>query len=55
VNIETVGRANVFEKARGTEPFSVELEITGRPFGLAAVLIPEFGEKVAFAVLRSET
>ena len=55
VNIRTVLEANVLEKARGTEPFSVELEITGRPFGLGAVLAREVGEKIALVVLRSET
>ena len=55
VNIEAVLKANVFEKAHGNEPFGAELEITGRAFGLGAALVPEFGEKMAIAVLRSET
>jgi hypothetical protein len=55
VNIETVKNAKVLERARGTEVVSQELEITGREFGLASVLVPELGEKVAFVVLRSET
>jgi hypothetical protein len=36
-------------------PFSAELEITGRSFGVAAELAPDLGGKVAIAVLRSET
>jgi hypothetical protein len=36
-------------------PTQVELEITGRPFGLAAELTPDLGASVAIAVLRSET
>jgi hypothetical protein len=55
VNIKAVLQENVLEKAKGSEPFSVELEITGRPFGLAAIVVPELGDKVALAVLRSET
>ncbi|HEX6276445.1 MAG TPA: hypothetical protein VFZ53_25565 [Polyangiaceae bacterium] len=55
VNIETVKNAKILEQARGSEVVSRELEITGRPFGLAGVLVPELGDKVAFAVLRSET
>jgi hypothetical protein len=55
VNIETVKNAKLVEKARGRDAVSQELEITGRSFGLAAVLVPELGDKVALAVLRSET
>lgn len=40
---------------RENVPFTSELEITGRGFGLAAMLAPDFGGKVAVAVLRSET
>ena len=36
-------------------PFTTELEITGRGFGLAAELAPDLGSNVAVAVLRSET
>jgi len=55
VNIETVVKAKILEKARGAEPLSEELDITGRPFGLGAIRVPELGEKTALAVLRSET
>jgi hypothetical protein len=55
VNIKAVLQENVLERAKGSEPFSVELEITGRPFGMAAVAVPELGDGVALAVLRSET
>lgn len=55
VNLRSVLDAKVLEKARGSEPFGAELEITGRPFGLGAVLAPEMGENIALVVLRSET
>ena len=55
VNMKVVHEAKVLEKARGSEPFSVELDITGRAFGLAAMLAPELGENIAIVVLRSET
>ena len=55
VNIDTVLKQKVLEKAHGGQPFGEELEITGRAFGLGAILVPELGEKVAFVVLRSET
>jgi hypothetical protein len=55
VNIDTVLKHKVLDKARAGEPFGEELEITGRAFGLGAMLVPELGEKIAFVVLRSET
>jgi len=55
VNIDTVTRAKLLDTARGSEPVSQELEITGRPFGLAGGLVPELGPSIAIAVLRSET
>lgn len=55
VNLRAVRDAKVLENARGAEPFSAELEITGRAFGLGAVLASEVGEKLALVVLRSET
>jgi hypothetical protein len=55
VNMQKIGEAKVLEKAHGGEPFSVELDITGRGFGLAGVLAPELGKNIAIAVLRSET
>jgi hypothetical protein len=55
VNLRAVRDANVLENARGAEPFSAELEITGRGFGLGAVLGPDVGGKIALVVLRSET
>ncbi|HEX6765720.1 MAG TPA: hypothetical protein VF103_09590 [Polyangiaceae bacterium] len=55
VNLRAISDAKVLDKAHGSEPFGAELDITGRPFGLGAVLVPELGEKTAIAVLRSET
>ncbi len=55
VNLKAVhDHVRVSELRAGT-PFSAELEITGRGFGLAAELAPDLGGKVAVAVLRSET
>jgi hypothetical protein len=55
VNAEAVQKQDVTKKAKAGEPFSVALEVTGRSFGLAAVLVPELGDGVAIALLRSET
>jgi hypothetical protein len=43
------------DKARGAEPLVLELEITGREFGLAFIRVEELGKDVGVAVLRSET
>jgi hypothetical protein len=55
VNARAVHDQALLDKLQGTAPFSRALEITGRGFGLGAVLVPELGAKVAIAVLRSET
>ena len=55
VNAKAVHEQAPLGKLSGHEPWSVELDITGRGFGLAAELVPELGDKVAIAVLRSET
>ncbi|HEV8247501.1 MAG TPA: hypothetical protein VGP93_17110 [Polyangiaceae bacterium] len=55
VSIQTLAQQKLLEKTQPGKPFSMELEITGRDFGLAAVRVPEFGPGVAIAVLRSET
>ena len=55
VNLQAVHEAKVLEKAKGREPIGVGVDITGRAFGLAAARVPELGENVAIAVLRSET
>ena len=55
VNAKAIQDQKLPSKLHGAEPVSVELEITGRGFGLAAVLVPELGSDVAIAVLRSET
>lgn len=54
VNIDAVKQQAVNEKLKGSEPFSIALELTGRSFGLAAIAVPELGPKVSIAVLRSE-
>jgi len=55
VNLKAVHDHVQVPQLREGTPFSTELEITGRGFGLAAELAPELGVKVAVAVLRSET
>jgi hypothetical protein len=54
VSLEEVKKLKVLEKAKGSEPFSAELEITGRQFGVAARAVTEFSN-VAVVVLRTET
>jgi hypothetical protein len=54
VNIKAIRELGITDKLRGKEPFAEALELTGRSFGLAAVLVPELGDKVAIVVLRSE-
>ncbi|HEY3499880.1 MAG TPA: hypothetical protein VGK73_34555 [Polyangiaceae bacterium] len=54
VNIDAVKQQAVNEKLKGSEPFSIALELTGRSFGLAAIAVPELGPKVSIVVLRSE-
>jgi hypothetical protein len=55
VNGKAIREQALLGKLHGADPLSVELEITGRGFGLAAVLVPELGNDVAIVVLRSET
>ena len=55
VNAKAIMEQKLPEKLKGAEPVTVELEITGRGFGLSAVRVPELGNDVAIAVLRSET
>ena len=44
-----------FSNGAGAEPVVRELEITEREFGLGFLRLPEFGNDVGVAVLRSET
>jgi len=55
VNARAIHDLHLLGKLRAGEPLSVELEITGRGFGLGVELVTELGDKVAIAVLRSET
>ena len=55
VNTKAVKYQLVNDKLNGKGAVSVELDITGRHFGLAAEAAPELGTKVAIAVLCSET
>jgi len=55
VNAKAISAFDPLSKARDQEPFSVELDITGRDFGLAVQRAPALGPDVGVAVLRSET
>ncbi len=55
VNLKTIADLKLLGQLKGEEPLGIELEITGREFGLAAKRIPSLGDDVAVAVLRSET
>lgn len=55
VNAEAIARLKPLAQASGKEPFTAELEIEGRAFGLAVLPISELGDDVGVAVLRSET
>jgi hypothetical protein len=55
VNARAIRDLNLLGKLRPGEPYSAELEITGRGFGLGVELVAELGGRVAIAVLRSET
>lgn len=54
INAKVVKEQSVLDKSSPGKPYTAELEITGRSFGLAAVPAPALGERVAIAVLRSE-
>lgn len=54
INAKVVKEQAVLDKSSPGKPFTTELEITGRSFGLAALPAPALGERVAIAVLRSE-
>lgn len=55
VNARAVRDNAPWEKLAGEAPFTVELEIEGREFGLGVRRVPALGKDVAIAVLRSET
>lgn len=55
VNAEAIMKLSPLEKLSGDEIFSSPLEIDGRQFGVAVKRVPQLGDDVAIAVLRSET
>lgn len=55
VNGEEIVKLNPIDKSRGKTMWTGALEITRRPFGVALRHMPEMGEQVVLAVLRSET
>lgn len=55
VNAKAIGDLSPLKAQQGTEPFTAELEIEGRAFGLAVLPIEKLGQDVGVAVLRSET
>lgn len=55
INAQVIGDRKLLGTLQPGQPHSIQLEITGRDFGLGALKIPELGNDVAVAVLRSET
>jgi hypothetical protein len=55
VNVKAVKDLDLGRKVQAGSPFTMELELTGRAFGLAAARAPELGEGAIIALLRSET
>lgn len=55
VNARALAEKKLLTQARGAEPLALELEITGREFGLAFTRVEELGKDVGIAILRSET
>lgn len=55
VNARALAEKNLVGRAQGAEPLVLELDITGREFGLAFGRVEELGKEVGIAVLRSET
>lgn len=55
VNANAVKALGLAQKVQAGTPFTTELELTGRVFGLAAARSPELGDGVVIAILRSET
>jgi hypothetical protein len=55
INAQKIAEQKPLEKIQGDAPFTAELEITGRDFGLVVRGAPALGPKVGVAVLRSET
>lgn len=55
INAQIIGERKLLGSLQPGQPYSVQLEITGRDFGLGAIKLPDLGPDVALAVLRSET
>lgn len=55
VNAEAIQKLEPQGRVSGADSVSIQLEITGRSFGLGLRRAPELGDDVLIAVLRSET
>ncbi len=55
VNAQAIAKITPLSKASNDQVWSTVIEITGREFALAVRRVPELGDDVAIAVLRSET
>jgi hypothetical protein len=55
INAQVIAERKVLGNLQPGQPYSVQLDITGRAFGLGAMKVPDLGNDVAVAVLRSET
>jgi hypothetical protein len=55
INAQVIADRKLLGTLQPGQPQSIQLEITGRDFGLGALKVPDLGPDVAVAVLRSET
>jgi hypothetical protein len=55
ISARRLAEKNLLTSAKGSEPVVLEMEVTGREFGVAFVRVEELGKDVGIAVMRSET
>ena len=55
VNADAIKKASPLSHLKGRDTLTLAMTIAGRDFGLAVIAAPELGNRVAVAVLRSET
>lgn len=55
VNAKAIAELDPIAKLQEGQPFTAEMKIEGRAFGLAVLPVTQLGDDVAIAVLRSET
>ncbi|HTM44965.1 MAG TPA: hypothetical protein VL137_08425, partial [Polyangiaceae bacterium] len=55
INADAIAGRKLMNQLKPKQTYAEEIEITERPFGLAARQVPALGDQVAIVVLRSET